>query len=160
IFVFTHDSVYLGEDGPTHQPVEHYWALRLIPNLDLVRPCDALECAAAWTHALTRTKGPTALALSRQKLANIPRPAGFDNQIMIRGPYFIADAEKPTLAIVATGSEVEVAVAAKKLLDEKGERVRVVSAPCWNAFERQDAAYRESVLPAGVKKVAIEIGVT
>jgi transketolase len=160
IFAFTHDSVYLGEDGPTHQPVEHFWALRLIPNLDFVRPCDALECAAAWTHALTRTEGPTVLALSRQKLANIPRAAGFDNKMMMRGAYVIADADQPTIAVVATGSEVEVAVAAKKLLDDKGERVRVVSAPCWNQFERQDAAYRASVLPAGVKKVAIEIGVT
>jgi transketolase len=160
IFVFTHDSVYLGEDGPTHQPVEHFWTLRLIPNLDFVRPCDALECAAAWTHALTRTKGPTAIALTRQKVANLPRPAGFDPKSMLRGAYTIADAADPTFAIVATGSEVEIAVAAKKILDGQGERVRVVSAPCWNQFEREDEAYRASVLPKGLKCAAIEIGVS
>jgi transketolase len=161
IFVFTHDSVYLGEDGPTHQPVEHYWALRLIPNLDFVRPCDALECAMAWAHALERRTGPTALALSRQKLANLPRPAGFDNRTMRKGAYVIAEAAgEPTLIVIATGSEVEVAVAAKKILDAEGERVRVVSAPCWSLFERQDAAYRDAVLPRGPRRAAIEIGVT
>jgi transketolase len=161
IFVFTHDSVYLGEDGPTHQPVEHFWTLRLIPGLDFVRPCDALETAAAWTHALTRTHGPTALALTRQKLANIPRPAGFDNATMLRGAYVIAEAAgAPTLVILATGSEVEIAVAAKKALDADGHKVRVVSAPCWDAFERQDAAYRAEVLPPGVRRVVLEIGVT
>ena len=161
IFVFTHDSVYLGEDGPTHQPVEQYWTLRLIPNLDFVRPCDALECAAAWTHALQRTHGPTALALSRQKLANIPRPPGFDNATMLRGAYVIAEAAyAPTLVLIASGSEVEIAVAAKTILDAEGERVRVVSAPCWDAFQRQDAAYRASVLPAAVRRVVIEIGVS
>ena len=161
LFVFTHDSVYLGEDGPTHQPVEHFWALRLIPNLDLYRPCDALECAGAWAHALGRKNGPTAFALSRQKLPNLPRPAGFDPKSMLKGAYVIAEAEgTPTVVIVATGSEVEVAVAAKKVLDGKGERVRVVSMPCVSAFQRQDPAYRESLLPAGVARVAIEIGVS
>jgi transketolase len=162
IFVFTHDSVYLGEDGPTHQPVEHYWALRIIPNLDFVRPCDALECAMAWAHALERKHGPTALALSRQKLANIPRPAGFDNRVMLKGAYVLAEAEggKPTLVVIATGSEVEVALGAKKILDAEGERVRLVSAPCWDLFERQDAAYRDAVLPAGVRRAVVEIGVT
>jgi transketolase len=164
IFVFTHDSVYLGEDGPTHQPVEHYWALRVIPNLDLVRPCDALECAAAWAHALGRKHGPTALALSRQKTTNLPRPEGFDPKVMLRGAYVLAEAEggAPTLVVVATGSEVEVAVAAKKLLEsgDGGERVRVVSAPCWDQFEREDAAYRDAVLPPGVPRAVVEIGVT
>lgn len=161
IFVFTHDSVYLGEDGPTHQPVEHFWALRLIPHLDFVRPCDALECAAAWAHALGRKHGPTAIALTRQKLPNVPRAEGFDKSVMLKGAYVLADAAgAPTLAIIATGSEVEVALGAKKILDAAGERVRVVSAPCWDAFEREDAAYRESVLPAGVARVVIEIGVT
>jgi transketolase len=161
IFVFTHDSVYVGEDGPTHQPVEHFWALRIIPHLDFVRPCDALECAMAWAHAVERKDGPVALALTRQKLANIPRPAGFDNRTMLKGAYVLADAEgAPTLVIIATGSEVEVAIGAKKLLDAQGERVRVVSAPCWDLFERQDAAYRESVLLEGVRRVVIEIGVT
>jgi transketolase len=161
LFIFTHDSVYLGEDGPTHQPVEHLWALRLIPNLDVVRPCDALECAAAWTHALTRRHGPTAMALTRQKVANIPRPQGFDARLMLRGAYTLADAAgAPTLVIIATGSEVEVAIGAKKILDAAGERTRVVSAPCWSQFEREDAAYRDAVLPPGVRRVVLEIGVT
>jgi transketolase len=160
LFVFTHDSVYLGEDGPTHQPVEHFWALRLIPNLDFVRPCDALECAMAWTHALGRKHGPTAIALSRQKLANIPRADGFDPKTMLRGAYSIADVAEPTLIVIATGSEVEVAVAAKKILDAAGEKVRVVSAPCWEQFEREEAAWRDAVLPPGVPRVVVEIGVT
>lgn len=161
IFVFTHDSVYLGEDGPTHQPVEHFAALRAIPNVDLVRPCDALECAMAWAHAIEREGGPTVLALSRQKLANIPRPDGFDNQLMRRGAYIIADAVgQLTMVLIATGSEVEVAIGVKKILEAEGERVRVVSAPCWSLFERQDAAYRDGVLPRGVRRVAIEIGVS
>lgn len=160
IFVFTHDSVYLGEDGPTHQPVEHYWALRLIPNVDFVRPCDALECAGAWVHALERKHGPTVMALTRQKTTNLPRPEGFDPKVMLRGAYVIAEASSPTLVIVATGSEVEVAVAAKKLLDAEGERVRVVSAPCWTRFQREDASYRDSVLPPAIPRVSLEIGVS
>ncbi|MFO0591830.1 MAG: transketolase [Polyangiaceae bacterium] len=161
LFVFTHDSVYLGEDGPTHQPVEHFWALRLIPNLDVYRPCDAMECAGAWAHGLSRPHGPTAFALSRQKLTNLPRPEGWDPKSMLRGAYTIAESEgAPTIVIVATGSEVEVAVGAKKLLDAQGERVRVVSMPCVEAFRRQDAAYRDSLLPAGATRVAVEIGVT
>jgi transketolase len=162
IFVFTHDSVYLGEDGPTHQPVEHYWALRVIPNLDFVRPCDALECAAAWVHALGRRRGPTAIALTRQKVPNIARAEGFDPQSMLRGAYVIAEAPggAPTVVVIATGSEVSLAIEAKGLLESGGERVRVVSGLCWSQFERQDAAYRESILPRGVPRVAIEIGVT
>ncbi len=161
LYIFTHDSVYLGEDGPTHQPVEHLWALRLIPNLDLVRPCDALECAGAWAHALGRRGGPTAFALSRQRVANLPRPEGFDPAVMLRGAYTIADsAGAPTLVIIASGSEVEVAVGVKKILDAEGERVRVVSALCWDQFEREDAAYRDAVLPPGVRRVVVEVGVT
>jgi transketolase len=161
IFVYTHDSVYLGEDGPTHQPVEHYWALRLIPRLDFMRPADALECAVAWTHALRRKDGPTAIALSRQTLANLPRPEGFDNKVMLRGAYVLADAAgEPTIVIIATGSEVEVAMGAKAILDAEGERIRVVSAPCWEEFERQDPGYRDSVLTSNAKQVSIEVGVT
>jgi transketolase len=162
IFVYTHDSLYLGEDGPTHQPVEQFWTLRLVPNLDFVRPCDALECAMAWTHALGRKTGPTAIALTRQKVANIPRAEGFDPKVMLRGAYTLADAQggAPTVVVIATGSEVEVAIGAKKILDGEGEKVRVVSAPCWTHFERQDAAYRDSVLPRSVKRVVVELGVT
>ncbi|MET0593365.1 MAG: transketolase [Polyangiaceae bacterium] len=159
LFVFTHDSVYVGEDGPTHQPVEHFWALRLIPNLDFVRPADALETAAAWTHALQRRNGPTAIALTRQKVANIPRASGFDPKVMLRGAYTLADSNgAPTLVLIATGSEVELAIGAKAKLEANGHKVRVVSAICWEAFERQDSAYREQVLPKGIKRVVIEIG--
>src|SRR5690349_12455003 len=160
LFVFTHDSVYVGEDGPTHEPVEHYWALRLIPNLDFVRPADGLECAAAWAHALLRKNGPTALALSRQKLVNLPRPAGFDPKVMLRGAYVLAEATggAPTVIVIATGSEVEVAMGAKANLEASGHKVRIVSAPCWEAFLRQDEAYRSSVLPAGPRRAVIEIG--
>ncbi len=161
LFVFTHDSVYVGEDGPTHEPVEHYWALRIIPNLDFVRPADALECAAAWAHALGRRHGPTAMALSRQKLVNLPRPAGFDPKVMLRGAYTLAEPASggaPTVVLIATGSEVEVVMAAKPALETAGHKVRVVSAPCWEAFMRQDAAYRDAVLPPGVKRAVVEIG--
>src|SRR5262249_42694877 len=123
---------------------------------------DALECAAAWVHALGRRHGPTALALSRQTLSNLKRPEEFDPKIMLRGAYTLAEATggAPTLVLIATGSEVEVAVGAKPLLEAAGQRVRVVSAPCWEAFEREDAVYRESVLPRGARRVVIEIGCT
>jgi transketolase len=160
LFVFTHDSLYLGEDGPTHQPVEHLFALRMIPNVDVVRPADSIEAAAAWAHALLRTKGPTVFALTRQNLPVLDRPAGFDNATMLKGGYVLADAENPTVVLVATGSEVSLAVAAKKLLDADGQRVRVVSMLCLEAFNRQDEAYRASVLPAGVKRVSIELGIS
>lgn len=160
LFIYTHDSLYLGEDGPTHQPVEQLWAMRLIPNVDVVRPADGLECAAAWTHALTRTNGPTVMALTRQNLPHLDRPEGFDPRTMLQGGYVLADAVDPTLVVIATGSEVAVAVAAKPLLDTRGERVRIVSMPCLEAFQRQSDAYRNSVLPPGVPRVVVELGVS
>jgi transketolase len=161
LFIFTHDSVYLGEDGPTHQPVEHFWALRTIPNLDLFRPADASECCAAWAHAMGRTDGPTAFALTRQGVPVLERPTDFDSSQMLRGAYVLNDADGPLKAVVvATGSEVHVAVAAKALLGEQGKGLRVVSAPCWDAFERQDAAYRATVLPAGIPRCTFEVGIT
>ena len=161
VFVFTHDSLYLGEDGPTHQPVEHFWALRVIPGLDLVRPADALECAAAWTHAVSRKDGPCAFALSRQKVPALPRPDGFDPRTILKGAYVISEATAaPSAVVVATGSEVHIALEAKKLLGERGASLRVVSAPCWDAFERQDEAYRSSLLPPGVPRCSVELGIT
>jgi len=161
IYVFTHDSVYLGEDGPTHQPVEHYWALRAIPNLDVVRPADALECAAAWTHALARKDGPTAFALTRQTVPNLTRPDGFDPQQILRGAYVLCDSDgAPDAVMLATGSEVHVALEAQQLLAAKGTKLRVVSAPCLEAFGRQDQGYREQVLPPGVRRCSLEVGVT
>jgi transketolase len=158
--VLTHDSIFLGEDGPTHQPIETIWSMRLIPNVDVVRPADAMECAAAWAHALNRSKGPTVLALSRQNLPPLERPAGFDPKAILDGAYVLSDAEKPDLVLIATGSEVELAVSAKRLLEQKGKRVRVVSAPCVEAFRRLPAEKQEAVLPKGVRRVSIEAGCT
>src|SRR5690606_29872878 len=158
IHVFTHDSIGLGEDGPTHQSVEHVSSLRLIPNLEVWRPCDTVETAVAWKLALQRQDAPTALALSRQNLPFVPRN---DAQVAAieRGGYVLADADgAPRCVLVATGSEVGLALAAKKQLDGEGLPTRVVSMPSTEAFDRQDAAYREQVLPRGVRTVAIEAG--
>ncbi len=161
LFVFTHDSLYLGEDGPTHQPVEHLAALRSIPNLDVVRPADALECAAVWAHALLRRTGPTAFSLTRQNVPPLARPAGFEAKDMLRGAYVIDEAEgAPEAVIVATGAEVAVAIGAKAVLGERGRGLRIVSAPCWDQFERESVAYRNAILPPGVKRCAVELGIT
>jgi len=160
IFIYTHDSVLLGEDGPTHQPVEHIAALRVIPNLDVVRPADALECAGAWSHALARRSGPTAIVLSRQKVPALSRADGFDAKQVLDGAYVLDDAERPDVVLIATGSEVGVAVAAKKLLAESGVAARVVSAPCWEQFCRQPAAAQMAVLGEGIVRVALEAGRT
>ncbi len=167
VYAWTHDSVGLGEDGPTHQPVEHFAALRAIPNLWLVRPADANETAAAWALALERTAGPTALALTRQKLPVLSGTAEAAREGVRRGGYVIRAASSeaagrtPDLVFVATGSEVQLAVAAAEALETEGIATRVVSLPCWEAFEAQDAAYRESILPAGARKrVVVELGVS
>ena len=160
VHVYTHDSIGLGEDGPTHQPIEHHWALRLIPNLDYWRPCDATETLVAWTSAVSRKDGPTALALSRQGLPTEPRDAAKLAEIA-RGGYVLSEpAEAPKAAIVATGSEVKIAVAAAKALGEAGIPTRVVSMPSTNVFDRQDAAWRDAVLPVGLPTVAVEAGAT
>ncbi|MGZ5085491.1 MAG: transketolase [Usitatibacter sp.] len=160
IFVFTHDSIGLGEDGPTHQPVEHVASLRLIPNMDVWRPCDTVETAAAWAASIERRTGPSSLALSRQNLPFVKRSAESIAAIP-RGGYVISEASAaPRAAIIATGSEVSIALAAQKSLGEAGIAVRVVSMPCTSAFDRQDAAWRESVLPKGLPRVAVEAGVT
>ena len=157
IYVFTHDSIGLGEDGPTHQAVEHAASLRLIPNMELWRPCDSVETAVAWQAALERANGPTALLLSRQNLAFIKREKIED---ISRGGYVLADAVSPKAVIIATGSEVQPAVAAQQQLAQAGIPVRVVSMPSTSVFDRQDAAYRNSVLPAQLPKVAVEAGVS
>ncbi len=159
IFVFTHDSIGLGEDGPTHQAVEHVASLRLIPRMDVWRPCDTVETALAWAAAIERNDGPTSLALSRQNLPFMKRSAETIGAVR-RGGYVLAEAAgAPRAAIIATGSEVSIAVAAQKALAESGIPVRVVSMPCTSVFDRQDAAWRESVLPKGLPRVAIEAGV-
>ena len=160
IFVFTHDSIGLGEDGPTHQSVEHVASLRLIPNMDLWRPCDTVETAIAWSSALGRTDGPTSLALSRQNLPFVKRSPEAIAAIR-KGAYVVSEAAAaPRAAIIATGSEVSIALAAQKTLADEGIPVRVVSMPCTSIFDRQDAAWRESVLPRKLPRVAIEAGVT
>ena len=161
IFVFTHDSIGLGEDGPTHQAIEQTSSLRLIPNMTLWRPCDTVETAVAWGAALRRNDGPTCLILSRQNVAFQKRDAA---QIagIARGGYVLADAAAgaPRAVIIATGSEVPLAMAAREQLQKDGVFVRVVSMPCTSLFDAQDAAYRASVLPPGVPRVAVEAGVT
>ena len=161
IFVYTHDSIGLGEDGPTHQGVEQTATLRLIPNMSVWRPCDAVESAVAWKFAVEREQGPSCLIFSRQNLPHQTRDAAKLENI-VRGGYILSEAEggKPQAIIIATGSEVGIAVEAQKLLAAKGKKVRVVSIPSTDVFDAQDAAYRDSVLPKGVKRVAVEAGVT
>jgi len=161
IFVFTHDSIGLGEDGPTHQPVEQTATLRLIPNMDVWRPCDTVESATAWACAIERSNGPSALLFSRQNLPFQSRTADRIDAIR-RGGYTLSDAGngKPQAIIIATGSEVSLAMAAQKTLADSGTHVRVVSMPSTNVFDRQDDAYRAEVLPAGLPRIAVEAGVT
>jgi len=160
IFVLTHDSIGVGEDGPTHQPVEHVASLRLIPGMDVWRPGDTLESCVAWRAAVERADGPSCLVLSRQNLEQHP---GIDGRgaLAARGGYVLAEAEGDAqVVLIATGSEVGLAMGARKLLAEKGIAARVVSMPCVDVFQRQDQAYREKVLPNGIKRVAVEAGVS
>jgi transketolase len=159
VHVYTHDSIGLGEDGPTHQPVEHAASLRLIPNLDVWRPADAAETAAAWLHAVARRDGPTALLLSRQNLPQQPRTPE-EALAMQRGGYVLSDRAGALATVIATGSEIALAVAAQKLLDAQGLPVRVVSMPCTSLFERQDRAWRDAVLVPGLPRIAVEAGVS
>ena len=159
IFVFTHDSIGLGEDGPTHQPIEHLMALRAVPGMTDFRPADANETAAAWRLAIER-KSPSFFALSRQDLP-ILDPAKHDAYASVtKGAYILEDADKPQIVLMATGSEVWPVVDAARLLTADGIKVRVVSFPSWKIFEEQSAAYKASVLPAGVPRLAVEAGAT
>ena len=168
LFVFTHDSIGLGEDGPTHQSVEHLAALRAIPNLAVIRPCDAHETREAWRAALNRDSGPTAFAFSRQKVALIDRKKFASASGLHKGAYVLAEAEDksgkkaaPKLILIATGSEVGLAMEAREKLNKSGTPTRVVSMPCWEFFDAQSPKYKESVLPAKVKaRLAIEAGVS
>ncbi|MEG1655066.1 MAG: transketolase C-terminal domain-containing protein, partial [Hafnia sp.] len=160
IFVYTHDSIGLGEDGPTHQPVEQMASLRVTPNMNTWRPCDQVESAVAWQFAIQRNDGPSALIFSRQNLAQMNRtPEQVAN--ISRGGYILKDcAGQPELIFIATGSEVELAMNAAEQLTAEGRKVRVVSMPATEVFDKQDAAYRESVLPAAVTaRVAVEAGI-
>jgi transketolase len=169
-YTFTHDSIGLGEDGPTHQPIEQLMSLRLIPNLQVIRPADAAETAMAWRMALERKRGPTALVLTRQKLTTFDRSgsSGFASEDgVLRGGYTLLDAEldgravSPAVVLIGTGSEVHVCIAARDLLAGEGIGARVVSMPCVTEFESQSDSYRESVLPAFVTaRVVVEAGAT
>lgn len=159
IFVFTHDSIGLGEDGPTHQPVEQTATLRLIPNMDVWRPADTVESAVAWQAGVERQEGPTTLIFSRQNLPFVPRSAAQIAAIR-QGGYVVKDAEGAQAVLIATGSELELALNAQAQLAEQGIAVRVVSMPSTNVFDRQEAAYRAAVLPKGLPRVAIEAGVS
>jgi transketolase len=161
LFVFTHDSIGLGEDGPTHQSVEHTSSLRLIPGLDVWRPCDTVESLCAWTHAVERKDGPSCLIFSRQNLPFMKRDEATQAH-MHQGGYVLSEAVGgvPRVILIATGSEIGLAMQAQKILDEQGITVRVVSMPCTSVFDRQDVKYKSSVLLPGVKRLAIEAGVT
>jgi transketolase len=159
IFVFTHDSIGLGEDGPTHQSVEHVSSLRLIPQLDNWRPCDTVESAVAWQQAIERKDGPSTLIFSRQNLPFQSRSAAQIADIK-RGGYILRDAADAKAILIATGSEIELATKAADALAAEGIAVRIVSMPCTDVFDRQDAAYKASVLQRGLPRVAIEAGVT
>jgi len=163
IFVFTHDSVGVGEDGPTHQPIEHLMALRAMPRLTLIRPADPNETAIAWRFAIEHRHGPTVLALTRQAVPHLPGTANGGARGLLRGAYVVSEADggRPDAIIIATGSEVGLAVDTQKLLLNRGVRVRVVSMPCWNLFEQQDRTYQDDVLPPKIRaRVSVEAGVT
>jgi transketolase len=161
ILVFTHDSVGLGEDGPTHQAIEHAATLRYIPNMEVWRPCDTTETAIAWMAAIERRDGPTSLLLSRQNLAFVERSTEQVESIR-RGGYVVAEAADGAAqaVLIATGSEVALAIEAQKLLNAQGIAVRVVSMPCTSVFDRQEQTYRDRVLPPRVPRVAVEAGIS
>ncbi len=159
VFVMTHDSIGVGEDGPTHQPVEHLAALRAIPNLTVIRPADAVETAEAWELALSNITGPTLLAFSRQDVPTLRARESLAQNMTAKGAYEVAGAEGAKVTFVATGSEVSLAMEARELLKKDGIAARVVSMPCWSLFDEQPAAYRSGLLGPGTVQVAIEAGV-
>lgn len=162
IYVFTHDSIFVGEDGPTHQPVEHLAALRAIPNLVVFRPADSLEVAAGWAYALRRRTGPTALILTRQTVPNLKRADQFAPEDILRGAYIISPETHKKLdgIIVASGSEVHVAISAQKILQDKKKSIRVVSMPSFEIFETQFSTYKNQIFPPGIPVFAVEAGVS
>jgi len=161
IYVFTHDSIWVGEDGPTHQPVEHFAALRAIPGLVVIRPADANETSEAWRVALERTEGPTALLFSRQGLPVLEETCSRAAEGLARGGYRLVDSTgDPDLVLIASGAEVALAVAAARTLGDTGRAVRVVSMPSWELFASQPEDYRAHVLGEGAPRLAVEAGVT
>jgi transketolase len=160
VWIFSHDSVAVGEDGPTHQPVEHLAAMRAIPNLTVIRPADANEVSEAWGAILGGLSGPVCLVLSRQDVATLDRTTLAPASGLRRGAYVLADVDSPDVVLVATGAEVGTALGARDLLAERGVQARVVSMPCWEIFEEQSVEYRDEVLPPGAFKISLEAGST
>jgi transketolase len=160
LYIFTHDSFWVGEDGPTHEPIEHIMSLRLIPNLHVYRPADGIEVAMCYYSALQRKNGPSTLIFSRQNLPALNRPSSFSPDDILNGAYIVKDVEQPKLVVVATGSEVATAVEAATLLDGEGTPTRVVSMPCVELFKAQSDSFREKLLPTGVKLAVVEAGTT
>ncbi len=160
VYVFTHDSIYVGEDGPTHQPVEHAAALRVIPNLNVFRPADANETLYAWKAALDRRDGPTVILLSRQNLPTLDRTVFAAAENTTKGGYVLKDAEDADCILMANGSELAVLVAAAQIIEKKGKTVRVVSMPCFELFEAESDQYKESVLPRSLtKRYVLDAGI-
>jgi transketolase len=162
IYIFTHDSIAVGEDGPTHQPVEHIAGLRAIPGLTVIRPADATETIEAWRLAVQTTDGPIALILSRQKLPVIARSIDNSSDKLVNGAYILSDSDgKPDIILIATGSEVHIALEAGKILEEKGISVRVVSMPSWELFEKTSQEYKDKVLlPDVTIRITVEAGIS
>jgi transketolase len=161
LYIFTHDSFWVGEDGPTHEPIEHIMSLRVIPNLHVYRPADGIEVAMCYYAALQRKKGPSSLIFSRQNLAPIARPSTFNPDDVLKGGYVVVDCDNPAIVVVATGSEVATAVEAAALLNKSdGVAIRVVSMPCVEAFKAQPADYQQQLLPNGIKIAVVEAGTT
>jgi transketolase len=160
VWIFSHDSVAVGEDGPTHQPIEHLAAMRAIPGLTVIRPGDANEAVEAWRTILEDMRGPVCLVLSRQNVPIVDRSALAPASGLRRGAYVLAEADSPDVVLVATGAEVGTALGASDVLAEKGIAARVVSMPSWELFEAQDPDYREDVLPRHVPKISVEAGST
>ncbi|MCB0340324.1 MAG: transketolase, partial [Bdellovibrionales bacterium] len=160
LFIFTHESFWVGEDGPTHQPIEHIWSLRMIPNLYVFRPADRIETAMCYFGALSRNNGPSTLLFTRQNLTPIPRSENFNPDEILKGGYVVRDNGSSTITFVATGSEVATALAAAELLLEHGVNARVVSMPCLELFNEQSPEYRAKVLPADQRIVTLEAGST
>jgi transketolase len=162
IYVFTHDSFFVGEDGPTHQPVEHLAVLRDIPNLHLFRPADGVETAMGWVHAIERQDGPTVFCLTRQKVSHLSRAVDFDPSVVLRGGYILSpeQSEHPDAVLIASGSEVAIIQGNQDRLLERGFDVRIVSIPCYELFKIQSEEYQRSVIPTDTRVIVVEAGIS
>jgi transketolase len=160
LYIFTHDSFWVGEDGPTHEPIEHTMSLRIIPNMHVFRPADGVEVAMSYYAALNRKNGPASLLFSRQNLVPLTRPASFSPDDVLKGAYALNEVAQPKLLLVATGSEVGAAVEAAQALEAEGTPTRVISMPCVELFKAQSDAFKAALLPKGVPTVVVEAGTT